>query len=53
MDRFLEILCKIQSIEDWYKYLKEEQGLEEIMNIYNTVFQDIAKRVSERFSDSY
>jgi len=53
LDRFLQILWKVQNIEDWYKYLKEENGLDEILNIYDTVFQSIAKKVSERFSDLY
>jgi len=53
LDSFLQILWDIKSIEDWYKYLKEENGLEKILNIYNTVFQDIAKKVSERFNDLY
>lgn len=53
IDRFLEILSKIRSIEDWYKYLKEENGVEEIMDIYDTVFQNIAERLSERFSGLY
>jgi len=53
LDRFLQILWKIKNVEDWYKYLKEENGLEEILNIYDTVFQSIAKKVSERFSELY
>jgi len=53
MNDFLSILWRIKSIEDWYIFLKEENGLEKVMKIYDTVFLEISQKVSQRFSELY
>lgn len=53
MNDFLSILWRIKSIEDWYIFLKQENGLDEIMKMYDTVFLEISQKVSKRFSELY